>query len=147
MYVNAKVETATKSRYWGPLWRDGRVIVPADGWYEWTGEKPNRVPHFIRAVDGQPLMLAAISAPEGFVILTDAADAGLLDIHDRRPVALSADDAQAWLDPTQTETAEEVVARRLDADSFTWYTVPKAVGNAHNDDPSFIQPLQPQPAE
>ena len=40
MAVNATIEKA-RSPYWRALWKTGRAIVPADGWYEWTGEKGN----------------------------------------------------------------------------------------------------------
>lgn len=54
-------------------------------------------PYFIYRADGQPVFLAAIgSTPfergdeaEGFLIVTAAADQGLVDIHDRRPLVLS----------------------------------------------------------
>lgn len=34
---------------------------------------------------------------EGFVIVTAAADKGLIDIHDRRPLVLTPDAAREWL--------------------------------------------------
>jgi len=52
--------------------------------------------------DGQPIFMAAIgSTPfersdeaEGFLIVTSAANKGLIDIHDRRPLVLSPEAAQ-----------------------------------------------------
>jgi putative SOS response-associated peptidase YedK len=29
--------------------------VPADGWYEWAGEKDTRQPYFITPIDDQPI--------------------------------------------------------------------------------------------
>lgn len=54
-------------------------------------------PYFIHLEDGQPIFMAAIgSTPfdrgneaEGFVVVTSAADIGLLDIHDWRPLVLT----------------------------------------------------------
>jgi len=140
-YVNARVETASTSGFWKQMWRHGRVLVPADGWYEWTGPKGARVAHFIERRDQAPLFLAAIAAPDGFAIVTAAADEGLLDVHDRRPVALTPEDAQAWLDPAQTDDARRIAYGTLTPDVFHWYEVPRAVGNARNDSPSFVRPV------
>src|SRR3954463_15159680 len=36
--INARIEKAATGAYFRGLWKSGRIIVPADGWYEWTGE-------------------------------------------------------------------------------------------------------------
>lgn len=36
--INTRLEKVT-NRYWGKLLKEGRGIVPGDGWYEWTGER------------------------------------------------------------------------------------------------------------
>lgn len=90
--INARVETAATSRMFKPLWQHGRAICFADGWFEWKKEGDKKQPYFIYRADGQPVFMAAIgSTPfergdeaEGFLIVTAAADQGLVDIHDRR---------------------------------------------------------------
>lgn len=49
---------------------------------------------------------------------------GMVDIRDRRPVALSPELAGEWLDPaTAAERAEQIVPYQDEpADAFTWYT-------------------------
>lgn len=92
--INARVETAATSRMFKPLWQHGRAICFADGWFEWKKEGDKKQPFFIYRADGQPIFMAAIgSTPfergdeaEGFLIVTAAADQGLVDIHDRRPL-------------------------------------------------------------
>lgn len=37
-WINARVEKALSGRYFRHMFRDGRVIVPAGGWFEWTVE-------------------------------------------------------------------------------------------------------------
>jgi putative SOS response-associated peptidase YedK len=151
MYVNARVESAATSGYWRPLWERGRILVPADGWFEWTGDKPNRQPHFIHRADDEPLLLAAILGSDGFAIVTSSADAGLLDVHDRRPVALTADGAQAWLAPeTSSEDALLVTATQaLGEAAFAWHAVTRAMGNVKYQAADAVAPLgedAPQPA-
>ena len=85
-----------------PLWEHGRAIVFADGWFEWKQQNGVKQPFFIYRKDGNPPLLAAIGKPpfedgndqEGFLIATAAADEGLLDIHDRRPLVYSPDAAR-----------------------------------------------------
>lgn len=100
--INARAETAATSRMFKPLWQHGRAICFADGWFEWKREGDKKQPYFIHRKDGKPLFMAAIgSVPfergdeaEGFLIVTSAADRGLVDIHDRRPLVLEPEAAR-----------------------------------------------------
>ena len=143
MYVNARVEKAATSGYWKPLWERGRILVPADGWFEWTGEKPNRQPHFIHRADDEPLLLAAILGSDGFAIITSSADAGLLDVHDRRPVALTAEGAREWLAPdTSSDDALLVTATQaLGETEFAWHAVTRAMGNVKYQAADAVAPI------
>lgn len=44
---------------------------------------------------------------------TAAAEAGLLDVHDCRPVVLAPEDAQLWLDPDLPAEQAEHLARNM----------------------------------
>ena len=150
--INARVETAATSRMFKPLWQHGRAICFADGWFEWKREGQKKQPYFIHRKDGQPLFFACIgSAPydrgdqnEGFVIVTAAADQGLVDIHDRRPVVFSPDAALAWLDcSTSSKHAEDLVRdKALKAGEFNWHAVSSAVGNVRNQVPGLVSPVK-----
>jgi len=83
-----------------------RAIVPADGWYEWTGEKRRKTAWAIRAKDGSPLWFAAIfdvwEGPGGVQVpqmatLTCAPSGDVRDIHDRMGVLLSPNELGVWL--------------------------------------------------
>ncbi|MHC8946881.1 SOS response-associated peptidase [Advenella incenata] len=143
-YPNARFDTVLSgSRWWaGPL-KHGRMIIPADGWYEWTGEKPDKQPWYIRPHDGKPLWMAAISGwrPDlawnesgittGFAIVTDAAGKGMVDIHDRRPLVLTDEHAREWMDPSTTvEQAKELLSVARPESAFEWYEVTKKMGNS-----------------
>ena len=143
---------------WKPLLKSHRVIVPADCWYEWIkAEDGKKQPYLLRPRDGAPLFLAGLcnvdgdgeSGPrpeggmvDGMVIVTDKSDAGMVDIHDRRPVALSAADAALWLDvDTPVELATQIAqdgARPVD--DFEWYEVSREVNDARHDGPELITP-------
>lgn len=67
---------------------------------------------------------------DGFVVITAAADQGLVDIHDRKPLVLSPETAREWLDPAtideRLEATVEVGCRP--AQDFRWFPVGKAWG-------------------
>ena len=150
--INARLEKAAGGRFFGPLWRKGRIIVPADGWYEWTGAAGQKQPWHIRLASDTPMFLAAIANLPGaaqtgpgfgFAIVTAAADAGMVDVHDRRPVVFSAQDANLWLDPDLPAVQAEQLARSTSrpAEEFIWYPVSKRVNRAASEGADLIDPV------
>jgi putative SOS response-associated peptidase YedK len=47
------------------MWKSNRVIVPADGWYEWVKKEGAKQPYFITPIDGEPLHFAGLSSAGG----------------------------------------------------------------------------------
>jgi len=150
--INARLEKLTSS-YWSRLLKKGRGIVPAEGWYEWTGEKGHKQPWHIHRQDHGPLFLVALAnfgpfeenrAEAGFVIVTDDAAGGMLDIHDRRPVVLDAEAAKLWLDPGLSPQQALELARQsaLPAAAFEWHKVSTAVNRVGSDGPQITLPLE-----
>lgn len=144
---------------WKMLTGRGRILVPADGWYEWMplgdGPKPPKQPYYIHATDNAPLFFAALSdwrpgaekdEAHGFAIVTNDAAGGMVDVHDRRPVALPPHLAQQWLDP-EFPTAEAValLADGLPEAAFSWHPVRQGVGNSKYQLPDAIEPVPPMP--
>lgn len=136
--INARLEKIS-NRYWCPLLRSGRAIVPASGWYEWTGEKGSRQPWHIHRASGEPLFIAALAnfgpfkeyrCESGFVLVTADSVGGMLDVHDRRPIVFGADDAALWMDPSLGHAQAELLARSvaLGPEEFAWHPVTKEVG-------------------
>jgi putative SOS response-associated peptidase YedK len=149
--INARLEKLT-NRYWRSLFKHGRAVVPAEGWYEWTGEKGKKQPWHIHRKDGSPLFMLALAnfgpfsenrAEAGFVLVTDDAEAGMLDIHDRKPVVLSAEDAMLWLDPALSPEQALELARHtaLPSDAFAWHKVSSAMNRAGTEGPQVALPL------
>ena len=148
--INARVETMATNRFFRGVWPHGRVLVPADGWFEWVShpQAPKlKQPWFIQLASAKPLFFAALaqrgSAQDGFVIITDASDQGMVDIHDRRPVVLAPDAARAWLNPGLDAAQAEAIARHegRPVSDFQWYPVGREVGNVRNEGPGLIAPL------
>jgi putative SOS response-associated peptidase YedK len=158
--INARVETASASAYFGDLWKQSRILIPAEGWYEWRMETQTtdvgsvKQPYYIRRADGEAMFLAALSsiqtdadAPSpgaGFVIVTAAADEGLIDVHDRRPLVFSRKAARRWLDAALSATELDALALQegVPAAEFKWHPVSNDVNRPVIDEPRLIEPLQ-----
>ena len=101
--INARSETVfDKSAFQGVV----RAVVPADGWYEWTGKARRKQPWSIRSTTGEQLYFAAITdtweAPGGRTVpqvatATCEPSADVRDIHHRMGVLLRASDVPVWL--------------------------------------------------
>jgi putative SOS response-associated peptidase YedK len=67
----------------------------------------------------------------------------MLDIHDRRPVVLNAEDAALWLSPALSPQQAVELARHaaVPPDAFDWHKVSKKVNNASADGPQIALPI------
>ncbi|MFE4725759.1 SOS response-associated peptidase [Microbacterium sp. NPDC056736] len=137
-----------------------RAVVPTSGYYEWKNVDGVKIPHYIHPADGEPLFLAGLyewwrDKTKGdddldrwllsFTILTRDAIGRLGSIHDRMPLFLDPDHADAWLDPT-TDNVRDVLDAAIDAapalaETLDDHEVSTAVGNVRNDAPELIEPV------
>ncbi|NNJ17024.1 hypothetical protein CSV86_018440 [Pseudomonas putida CSV86] len=153
--INARAETLMTGKFFKSLWPGGRALAPANGWFEWVpdpADPKRKQPYYIQPVDHSPLFFAALAEVhpgiepdkhDGFVIITAAADQGLVDIHDRKPLVLSPDQAREWISPaTSIERAAEIVESGCrPATDFNWHLVSKKVGGAFNEGQDLILPI------
>jgi putative SOS response-associated peptidase YedK len=151
--INARSETVASGRFFKALWPNGRVLVPADGWYEWVKDAQDpkkKQPFYIRLKSCAPMFFAGLAQltpglepgeDDGVVIITDASNEGMVDIHDRRPVVLGPQAAREWLEPgLSSEEAERLMRQSGRAVSdFEWFKVGKAVGRVGNDNAQLIE--------
>lgn len=153
--INARVETVTTGKFFKELWPNGRALAPANGWFEWVADPrdPKRKqPYYIYLKSGEPMFFAALAQvrpgfepheDDGFVVITAASDAGMLDIHDRRPVVLTPEMAREWIDTDLPAERAEQIARDAcrPVEDFQWHAVGKEVGNIRNQGRSLIEPV------
>ncbi|WP_407649391.1 SOS response-associated peptidase [Herbaspirillum lusitanum] len=144
------LEMAATGRFVRHMFESGRVLVPMDGWYEWSDEKTRRQPWYIRLKTDKPMFAAALTnfkpnqqqqVEVGVGILTTDADAGLSDIHPRRPVILAPDAALKWLDISATTQEIFTLARHglRPASDFDWYKVSDAINHAKHPSETTIE--------
>ena len=106
--INARSETVfDKSAFDGVQ----RAVVPATGWYEWTGSARKKQPWRIQRKDGGLIYFAAIydvwTAPGGILVpqvatITCEPSADVRDIHHRMGVILDQDHISQWFGADET---------------------------------------------
>jgi putative SOS response-associated peptidase YedK len=108
--INARSETVASRSIFRDAFKSRRCVVPADGFYEWTGPRSARQPLWIHRRDRQLMLFAGLyeewtptggNAVTTFTILTCAANSTMAVVHDRMPVILSDRNAEDWMNPRE----------------------------------------------
>lgn len=146
--INARIERIDTG-FWLRAFTAARCVVPMRGYYEWTGEKGHKTPHFLHSDE----LLSAAGLTWSMdvngehvrcmvVITREAQDAGG-EVHDRMPAFLHQDAIDEWLRPGKLDrpgrdrmldmlaTSSEIVAG-----SIIHHTVDRKVNNSRTVDPS-----------
>ncbi len=101
LLINARAEGIASKPAFARAVRARRCLIPADGFYEWQGEKRAKTPFAIRRPDGGPFAFAGLweswRGQPTAAIVTCAANATLAAIHERMPVVLAPADWPLWL--------------------------------------------------
>ena len=149
--INARAETVAEKPSFRAAFRARRCLVPADGFYEWTGPRGKRQPLNIHRADGQPLALAGLWESHDefgptFTIITTAPNAYMSAIHTRMPVVLEPGDWDAWLAAEDEDPAWRTALLRPAADHvLTGYPVSPAVNSVANNGPHLLESAAIQP--
>lgn len=105
--INARSETAAEKPSFRGAMRHRRCLIPATGYYEWTGRRGAKQPHLIRLKGQELFAMAGLweawlgadgSEIETMAVLTTAANGDVAAIHDRMPVILDRCDYERWID-------------------------------------------------
>src|SRR5690349_14529539 len=107
--INVRSENA--SRRW---MEGGRVLILADGWYEWLKQEDKargaRIPFRYTVDGGVPFAFAGLYDGTGVAILTTTANEIAAPVHDRMPVILPGPDEEAaWLSGDVADAKELLV--------------------------------------
>ncbi len=150
--INARTDTVLQKPSFRNAMKYRRCLVPADGFYEWTGVSPNKRPHLIRPIAQRnaPSVLMGFaglwehwmsadgSELETMAILTTEANATVAEIHDRMPVILAPEAWDAWLDVRGVpDKAAAQMLKPAPDDLLELFEVNKALGNSRNDGPEL----------
>ena len=145
--INARSETVFE-KWPFKVARKQRCIVPAVGWYEWTGTKGNKQPHCYTRLDGRSFGFAGIWATRqgemgtnyNYAILTMSASEWASEYHHRMPVILHPRHYDAWLNEgTATGDVLDIIDQPFDDGRFEVYPVSKAVNAVRNKGPELME--------
>ncbi len=146
---NARAETLTERPMFSGAFRARRCIIPVSGFYEWTGEKANRTPHYFSSPDGLPLPLAGLwerwrdpASGEDVLsisIIVGPASAWMKPYHERMPIILDWRNAQLWM---VGETSASLLRPASETALQEWTVSARAnKAGVNDDDPSLIAPV------
>jgi len=163
--INARMEKLPTG-FWAGAFSNSRCIVPMIGYYEWTGPKGDKQPHYIHG--DETLAAAGLTwtaeikgeRQRVFVVVTrEARDAGG-EVHDRMPAFLTRELWDRWLDPVSLTEAGDTAASKENrqqllgelehasnavAATMSTYTVDRRVNNSRTADPrdaGLIEPVE-----
>lgn len=130
---NARAETLSERPMFRGAYKYRRCVIPATGFYEWTGPRNARTPHYFTSRSGEPLAFAGLwemwcgydggdELPTATIIVGPA-NRWMSQFHDRQPIILDWGNANAWmrgeasaslLRPAREDALQEwVVSRRV----------------------------------
>jgi putative SOS response-associated peptidase YedK len=149
--INARAETVAEKPPFREAFKSRRIIVPAEGFYEWAGRgTKEKQPYYFRMKDGEPFAIAGLwerwegdGGPlETCTLLTTEANSLLSAYHDRMPVILKPEDYDTWLD-TEVRRAEllKPLLRPYPDGGMSAYAVSPLVNNPSNEDPRCVEPF------
>jgi putative SOS response-associated peptidase YedK len=145
--INARLETLPEKPAYRGAYKDRRCVVPADGFYEWTGPEGDRQPLWIHRKGGGLLLVAGLyedwndptSGPvRTFTIVTREAAGAVREVHDRMPLLLRDDAVDAWIAPGPAPEADAIA---LPVEELEMRRVSKRVNSPRNDDPGCVEPV------
>ncbi len=148
--INARGETAAEKPMFREAFEERRCLIPADGFYEWSGSRGSKQPYRIERVDREPYAYAGLweswSPPKGdgtrvtcTILTTDANDV-VGEIHDRMPVMLEPDEESTWLNGAGVDELK-AVCDPYPAEEMRAYPVSKRVNNPQNDSPELLEEI------
>jgi putative SOS response-associated peptidase YedK len=148
MMVNARSETAATLPSFRESFAHSRVVVIADGFYEWKNAGTKQAqPYHVRPANGAPMWVAGLARGATFLLLTTPASAQLEPIHHRMPALLSTEDLQKWLNP---DLATDELMRLLvpwTKSAMTSHPVSKRVNAVANDSAELLECVEPAQRE
>lgn len=154
--INVRAESAATAPNSREVFTRGRCGVLADGFYEWSGPKERRQPHWFHEPHGRLIVFAGLyrdirdettgEVTRRFAILTTGPNQVVAPHHDRMPAIIPRGQLGRWLAPlprTANMAERTAIAHILGpaADELLVATpVSTRVNSPRFDDPACLQP-------
>ncbi|PWB89910.1 DUF159 family protein [Methylocystis sp. MitZ-2018] len=104
---NARAETVGEKPMFRSALKSRRCVIPASGFYEWTGKAGSKTPHYFSAPSCAPLAFAELwetwrdpesdARVDSATIIVGPANEWMSRFHDRIPTILDWRDVSAWM--------------------------------------------------
>jgi putative SOS response-associated peptidase YedK len=149
---NARAETVATKPMFREAFKSKRCLIPASGYYEWSGVPGNKQPYYFTRRVGQPITFAGLwsiwkdkeagnSLLSCTMVITEPNKLAA-EIHDRMSVILEAKDFDQW----ERGDAKDAAALMKPAaeDVLQKWPVSKRVNSSRTDDgdASLIEPIE-----
>lgn len=146
--INARSETVATSPLFAAAFAASRILIPADGFFEWTGRSRDRRGVYFQQPGGAPFAFAglAMSTPRNAeiepraVVLTTEASESVRLVHNRMPLIVDPAHFGAWLDNAADPRPAQEVIRAGGSALWDSYDVGPHVNSPRNDGPECILP-------
>ncbi|WP_201713236.1 SOS response-associated peptidase [Rossellomorea arthrocnemi] len=145
--INARSETLLDKPSFRSLVHSRRMVVFADGFYEWKKEKSVKVPVRFQLNKEEPFVFAGLWDKNGEVatstILTTEANSLVGHVHERMPVMLTnREDIEKWLNTDEYSFAQAAsVLKPLPHEWMKGYQVSSTVNSPKHDTSECIVPV------
>jgi putative SOS response-associated peptidase YedK len=148
--INARSETVESKPSFRNAFQKRRCLIPADGFYEWKGQKGSKQPVFITLPDEKPFGFAGLwevwddkgKEDEPLytcTIITTEARSSVKDIHNRMPFILKPEAYGDWIAEDTLGAALKDILRFQSHKEFASRPVSKAVNKLENNSADLIK--------
>jgi putative SOS response-associated peptidase YedK len=146
--INSRIETVAEKPSFRKPFIEGRVLIPASGFYEWKKTGEEKQPYYIYVKSRDIFAFAGISArwlsPKGEVrscsIITKPASPFMSKIHERMPVILEKKYEQQWINP-EIMVADDLLSMLQPNPELEAYRISSLVNSPKNNSPDLIRPF------
>lgn len=143
--INARLETVADNNMFKCAFQERRCLVPANGFYEWKGQRGSKQPYFLHLTENDPFALAGLwnwfetngHTIETVAILTTKPNDVMEPIHDRMPVVLERDDEETCLHGAADEAL--AVCGPYEGGDMEAYEISMVVNNPENEGPELVE--------
>ncbi|MDR3603266.1 MAG: SOS response-associated peptidase [Syntrophaceae bacterium] len=144
--INARCETVSQKPAFRAVFKRRRLLIPANGFYEWMKKEDTKQPYLIQLADRSPFAFAGLwdhwegqenVVLESCTIITTETNDLLRPIHDRMSVIISRNDYDSWLN---LKVSDQELWHPYPSDEMICFPVNPKVNRSSHEKPDCIEP-------
>jgi putative SOS response-associated peptidase YedK len=152
--INARAESLPVKPTFKRALERRRCLIPADGFFEWTGQVGQREPRYFRRRDQALFAFPGLwdewkdsqNQPlRSCTLITVEPNSLVQSIHNRMPAMLDREGENLWLDTdTHDPGSLRGILKPYPAEAMEMLTVSRRMNSPQFDDPACIAPIPPE---